>query len=359
MADMTRDPLLSGYFLPRPKWWPMIFAAFIIVLPLSPPVRGIPDEPLWTLDWVGVAVFLGLFAAAIDAARKRRPGLWIVAAITLLGLGFTPFNPGSTVLFAYACALVPWFVGGDTRRTARVVSVILATFSVEVWLAALPLRFWLFTLGWSVIAAVSYLWVVNMMLSLDRLAKMAERERIARDLHDVLGHTLSLITLKAELAGQLLGPDPEIERARREIADVEGISRSALAEVRKTIRNYRAETLQTEIERVGSMLRAAGIEMNCEREVLQFEATRERVLGLALREAVTNVVRHSGARSCHIRVQQAQQDYLLQVEDDGRGGPYPEGQGLQGMRERVEALGGSLLLDRSQGTRLTVRVPVS
>jgi two-component system sensor histidine kinase DesK len=230
---------------------------------------------------------------------------------------------------------------------------------VEVWLAALPLRFWLFTLGWSAIAAVSYLWVVNMMLSMDRLAKMAERERIARDLHDVLGHTLSLITLKAELAGQLLGSEPEIERARREIADVEGISRSALAEVRKTIRDYRAETLQTEIERVGSMLRAAGIEMNCEREVLPFEATRERVLGLALREAVTNVVRHSGARSCHIRVQQAEQDYLLQVEDDGRGGPYLEGQGLRGMRERVEALGGSLLLDRSQGTRLTVRVPVS
>jgi two-component system sensor histidine kinase DesK len=184
----------------------MIFAAFIIVLPLSPPVRGIPDEPLWTLDWVGVAVFLGLFAAAIDAARKRRPGLWIVAAIALLGLGFTPFNPGSTVLFAYACALVPWFVGGDARRTARVVGVILATFSAEVWLAALPLRFWLFTLGWSVIATMSYLWVVNMMLSMDRLAKMAERERIARDLHDVLGHTLSLITLKAELAGQLGGP---------------------------------------------------------------------------------------------------------------------------------------------------------
>ena len=91
---------------------------------------------------------------------------------------------------------------------------------MEVWLAALPLRFWLFTLGWSVIAAVSYLWVVNMMLSLDRLAKMAERERIARDLHDVLGHSLSLITLKAELAGQLLGPEPEIERVLLIVAGV-------------------------------------------------------------------------------------------------------------------------------------------
>jgi two-component system, NarL family, sensor histidine kinase DesK len=337
----------------------MVFAAFIVVLPLSPPRNGIADEPLWALDWLGVALFLALFAAAVDAARKRRPGLWIVAVITLLALGFAPFNQGSTVLFAYACSLAPWFVGGNARRTVTVTAIILAAFSVEVWLAALPLRFWLFTLGWSVIAAVSYLWVVNMMLSMDRLAKMAERERIARDLHDVLGHTLSLITLKAELAGQLLGQEPEIERARREMADVESISRGALAEVRKTIRDYRAETLQMEVDRVAAMLSAAGIEMNCERGVAQLDTTRERVLGLALREAVTNVVRHSGARNCHIRMQQAQHDYLLEVEDDGRGGSYNEGQGLRGMRERVEALGGSLLLDRSRGTRLSVRVPVS
>lgn len=356
---MNRDPVSAANLAPRSKWWPMIFAAFIIVLPLSPPRSGVPDEPLWTLDWLGVAVFLALFAAAVEATRKRRPGLWIVAAVTLLGVGFAPFNPGSTVLFAYACAFVPWFVGGDVRRTASVVAVIVVALSIEVWLAALPLRFWLFTMGWGVIAAVSYLWVVNMMLSMDRLAKMAERERIARDLHDVLGHTLSLITLKAELAGQLLGQEPQIDRARREIADVEGISRSALAEVRKTIRDYRAETLQMEIDRVASMLRAAGIAMNCQREAVQLDTACERVLGLALREAVTNVVRHSGARNCHIRVQQAQHDYLLEIEDDGRGGAYTEGQGLQGMRERVEALGGSLLLDRSRGTRLTVRVPVS
>jgi hypothetical protein len=128
-----------------------------------------------------------------------------------------------------------------------------------VWLAELPVRFWLFTAGWSVIAAVSYLWVVKMMLFKDRLAKLAERERIARDLHDVLGHTLSLITLKAELAGQLLAQESQIPRARQEIAAVESISRSALAEVRQTIRGYRVETLQMEFERVASMLGTAGI----------------------------------------------------------------------------------------------------
>jgi two-component system sensor histidine kinase DesK len=356
--DLNREHLSGGHFAPHSKWWPMIFAAFIVVLPLSPARSSIPAAPLWSLEWLGVAVFLALFAAAINAIRRRRPGLWIVAMIALLGVGFAPFNPGSTVLFAYACALVPWFVGGDARRTASVVAVIIAALSVEVWVAALPVRFWLFTMGWGVIAAVSYLWVVNMVLSMDRLAKMAERERIARDVHDVLGHTLSLITLKAELAGQLLTENPEIARARREIADVESISRSALAEVRKTIRGYRAETLQAEIDRVASMLRTAGITLRCECESARLDATHERALGLALREAVTNVVRHSGARNCHIRAQHGQQGYILEIEDDGLGGAYPEGLGLRGMRERVEGVGGCLLLDRSRGTRLTVCIPV-
>jgi two-component system, NarL family, sensor histidine kinase DesK len=355
---MNRNLVSSTPVVPRSQWWPMIFAAFIIVLPLSP-AAPIPDGLIWKLDWLGVLVFLALFAAAIDSVRQGRPGLWIVVGIALLGVGFAPFSPGSTVLFAYACALAPWFVAGDVRRTAGVVVIIIAVLSVEVWLAELPVRFWLFTAGWSVIAAVSYLWVVKMMLFKDRLAKLAERERIARDLHDVLGHTLSLITLKAELAGQLLAQESEIPRARQEIAAVESISRSALTEVRQTIRGYRVETLQMEFERVGSMLGTAGIAIHCEREAVQLDATREHVFGLALREAVTNVVRHSGARNCHIRVQRAQHDYLLEVEDDGLGGAYSEGQGLRGMRERVEAIGGSLLLNGSQGTRLTVRVPVS
>ncbi len=337
----------------------MIFSTFIFVLPLSPARPVVADGLWWTLDWLGVAIFLALFAAAIASARKHGPGLWIVAAMAALGVAFAPFNPGSMVLFAYACAFVPWFVGGDTRRTATVVAIIIVALSIEVWLAALPLRFWLFTTGWGIVAAVSYLWFVKMMLSMDRVAKMAERERIARDLHDVLGQTLSLITLKAELAGQLLTQDADIPRARQEIAGVESISRSALAEVRQTIRGYRAESLQMEIDRAASMLRTAGIAITCEREAISPNAASERILGLTLREAVTNVVRHSGARSCHIRVQRVHQAYLLEVQDDGSGGAYAEGHGLRGMRQRIEEIGGSVLFDRSQGTRLSVRIPAS
>ena len=334
----------------------MIFSALVVVLPLSPS-RIIPADLMQKLNWLGVLVFLILFAVAIESIRRRRPILWIVVAIAILGLVFAPFNSGSAVLFVYACAFVPWATAGDTRRTVAIVAGILGILSLEAWLAGLSERFWLSAVGWGVIAAAGYLCAVNMMLSMDRLAKLAERERIARDLHDVLGHTLSLITLKAELAGQLLSEDLDTGRARKEIEDIESTSRRALAEVRQTISGYRAEPLELEIERAVVMLRTAGIEVSCSHDSIMLDPGSERVIGLTLREAVTNVVRHAQARACQIRLQRHEHTCLLEVRDDGLGGTFSEGQGLLGMRERIEGMGGSLMLDRSHGTRLTVCIP--
>lgn len=336
----------------------MLFAAFILVLPL-PLEHTVRSELRRTLDWLGVVVFLALFGLALDATRKRRSALWIVVAITLLGVAYAPFNPGSLVLFAYACALTPWFMRGDALRTACIAAAIIAVLGTEGWLVALPVRFLLFTTGACVVAAASYLWVVRTVGSVDRMAKVAERERIARDLHDVLGHTLSLITLKAELADQLLTEPADIDRARREVADVKAISRAALAEVRQTIRGYRVATFETELDRVAAMLRAAGIALTCERDTVNLDSPHEVALGMVLREAVTNVVRHARAQKCHIRVQKTGATLSLEVEDDGPGGAYPEGEGLRGMRERIEPLGGSVLLQKSGGTRLRVCVPAS
>jgi two-component system, NarL family, sensor histidine kinase DesK len=191
------------------------------------------------------------------------------------------------------------------------------------------------------------------------LAKMAERERIARDLHDVVGHTLSLITLKSELAGRLLDAQRNAERARAEIEDVQRISSHALNDVRTTILGDRSETIEAEFERAASTLRTAGIEVECLREPVRLGSTHESILGLALREAVTNVVRHAGASRCCIRLLQTSQTCVLEVQDDGRGGEGSEGQGLRGMRERIEALGGSVLREMTTGTRLTVSLPAA
>jgi two-component system, NarL family, sensor histidine kinase DesK len=170
--------------------------------------------------------------------------------------------------------------------------------------------------------------------------------------------------LKTELAGRLLSKNSDAERARAEMADVENISRQALVDVQQTILGDRAETLEEELERASSTLRTAGIEVDFQRERLTVDAVHESVLGFALREAVTNIVRHSRASTCHIRLQQSAQECLLEVQDDGRGCPQQqeganEGEGLRGMRERVEAIGGSVRREVSAGTRLSIRLPAS
>jgi two-component system sensor histidine kinase DesK len=192
---------------------------------------------------------------------------------------------------------------------------------------------------------------------IEHLAKVAERERIARDLHDVLGHTLSVITLKSELAGKLIDRDPR--RAGKEIREVEEISRQALSDVRDAIRGYRSKGLLAEMAQAKSTLETAGVTVSCDAStIVKLPAMQEGVLTMAVREAVTNVVRHAQARNCSLRLEQQNGACRLEIEDDGRGGLQNEGNGLRGMRERVEMLGGTLRRDSQTGTRLTITLPL-
>jgi two-component system sensor histidine kinase DesK len=197
------------------------------------------------------------------------------------------------------------------------------------------------------------------------LAAVAERERIARDLHDVLGHTLSLIVLKVELAGRLISLDPT--RATTEIADVERTARTALAEVREAIGGYRARGLAAEIEAARKTLDSAGVILTAEstHTSAALSAQEETVLALSLREAVTNIVRHARATTCTLRFVTEDGTRRLVVEDNGQSvSPQAprEGNGLRGMRERIESIGGNLLLERrvppeSHGTRILITLP--
>ncbi len=216
---------------------------------------------------------------------------------------------------------------------------------------------WVTVPVFTAVSVAGCIWAVRMSLRHLGFAKAAERERLARDLHDVLGHTLSVIALKSELAGRLTERSNR-DRALAELRDIEAISRQALADVKHTIVDDRFDTLETELERATSTLRTAGIAVQCRREAGHIDSPQEGILGLALREAVTNVVRHAEARTCSIRLHRTRDLYVLEVQDDGRGSTGREGQGLRGMRERIEALGGSVLREISVGTRLTVHLPV-
>jgi two-component system sensor histidine kinase DesK len=191
----------------------------------------------------------------------------------------------------------------------------------------------------------------------EELAKVAERERIARDLHDVLGHTLSVITLKSELAGKLIDRDPA--RAGKEIREVEEISRQALSDVRDAIRGYRTKGLVAELSQAKSTLETAGLTVQCDAATtVKLPAVQESVLSLAVREGVTNVVRHAQARSCRLRLEQQNGSCRLEIQDDGQGFSTLEGNGLRGMRERVEMLGGTLERMNRSGTMLVITLPL-
>ncbi len=189
-----------------------------------------------------------------------------------------------------------------------------------------------------------------------QLSALAERERIARDLHDVLGHTLSVIVLKAELAGRLMGRDDV--RAAAEIADVERTARTALAEVREAIGGYRSKGLQAEVDQARMTLDAAGVALKCETAPPALKAREETVLSLAVREAVTNIVRHAHATECTMRFATTEDGFcLVEVADNGSFGVTKEGNGLRGMRERVQELGGRFRIEAERGTRLVIELP--
>jgi two-component system sensor histidine kinase DesK len=185
-----------------------------------------------------------------------------------------------------------------------------------------------------------------------RLAIEEERSRMARDIHDILGHTLTAITVKAELAGRLIELAPD--RARREVEELEQLSRTALADVRSTVAGYHALSLPGELARARSVLTAAGIEADLPNTTDHVADSLREVFAYGVREGITNVVRHSGARTCAVRLE----PHRLEVCDDGDGPPSATapGTGLTGLRERAARAGARLTAEpaASRGFRLVI-----
>jgi two-component system, NarL family, sensor histidine kinase DesK len=198
----------------------------------------------------------------------------------------------------------------------------------------------------------------------EELARMAvgeERLRFARDLHDLLGHSLSLITLKSELAGRLLPDEPE--KAEAEVHDIEEVARQALGEVREAVAGYRSPTLDEELAGAAEMLAAAGIACGIENRAGLLPKEIDGVLAWAVREATTNVIRHSKARNCRIVLARKDGDVYAEITDDGRGktDEGEPGSGLSGLAERVASFGdGEFEAEPLQdgGFRLRVGLPL-
>lgn len=212
-----------------------------------------------------------------------------------------------------------------------------------VWLPAIVASMSMMMHGFSrQIAAINQLRATQHELA--RLAVAEERGRVARDIHDILGHSLTAITVRAELAGILIDAD-DPAKARVEVAAVEDLARGALADVRATVAGYRGVNIVSELANAKSLLSSAGIEAELPTTVETLPTQYRELAGWVVREGVTNVVRHSGASRCRIRIGTGS----IEVTDDGRGpvGGTSSGTGLRGLAERVEAAGGRMTIGRS------------
>jgi len=337
----------------------LIYSVFFIVDPIQR-----HNARVWLEFAAAYTCFLALYTGLVYAKRKRTQFV-VLIAMGLLGIAYFPFNGGACGMFIYVAAFVP-FIAESIPVSVITFAAVSGIMMVEGLLLHLSPWSWAFCAFFAVAVGSGNLVAAQRMRAnrklelaheeIAQLAKLAERERIARDLHDVLGHTLSLVVLKSELAGKVLEGDPE--RARREIGEVEQIARKALGEVREAIRGYRSEGLAAEIARAQKTLDAAGVTLECGDKPPHLAPAEETVLSLIVREAVTNIVRHAQASRCRLEFAASGQGTALVVEDNGCGGIRQEGNGLRGMRERVESLGGQLRIDSGQGTRLMIEIPL-
>jgi two-component system sensor histidine kinase DesK len=315
----------------------------------------------WTI--VAAVAFLPLYFWGFWLSGRR--ALIPIAAIAVIGVGLIPINAGGFVFFVFAAS----FAGRVGRPIAGtlVLCVLLVVVAIEAWLVRLPTEAWGPALPLVVLIGglnVVFLEIGRRQAKLRRaaeedarrLAVVAERERIGRDLHDLLGHTLSVITLKAELASKLASRDPD--RSIAEIREVERISREALQEVRRAVQGYGGSTLAGELRHARTALESAGAVLDCDVAPVSLSPAAEQALALSIREAVTNVIRHAHARRCEIRLVADGSSLRLDVRDDGKGGAAPDGSGLLGMRSRVVALGGRVEREGRDGTRVTVILPI-
>ncbi|WP_378029813.1 sensor histidine kinase [Actinoplanes sp. GCM10030250] len=321
----------------------VVFAVLYIAL-VAVPVASLPVRPV--VHHAGLVV-LALLGAGLAAVYAGGPEGWLILLLYVCSAGAVGLTrtawafgwvAGSTgaVLVIGAAHRLP---AGDTVQAAL----------ITLLAGAMTLAFTRF------VRLVEELRRTQRELA--RTVVERERLRFAKDLHDLLGHTLSLVVVKAEVVRRLTPTDPD--RAAAEAADIERIGRTALAEVREAVTGYREHTFDRELDNARAVLADVGIAVSVQETGSDLDLEAGDAFRWVLREGVTNVLRHSRARRCDITVSVDDGESVLTVRDDGVGGRPEPGNGLRGLSERLEQAGGTLEVGpaRGGGMLLTARVP--
>jgi len=342
--------------------WSLLYLGFLFM--------NYNTRPYWlSFTFASMLVFLPLyFIAQLRTGRRQLPFAMTVA---LLGYLLLPQNTGANTYLVYAGAMLG-ASGIGLRALLKWIFVAALVFALEAWLLGWPDQY----VGLSVVITAMLMVAIGaanhfhnekrlrqaeLKLSHDevrRLAALAERERIGRDLHDLLGHTLSLITLKSELAVKLFDRDPLA--ARREIVDVEQVARDALGQVRRAVTGIRTAGLGAELASARLLLESGDVRLDYATTSVVLPPEVETVLALTLREAVTNIQRHARASRARVDIVTDAGEARLSIVDDGVGSVIVPGNGLSGMRERLALLDGRLEIEsvRGRGTRICASIPL-
>lgn len=369
-------------------WFIWVFWLFFLMQPI-PALLASPLSLLAVAQLCGIVLFTALYLwitwqVAYRLARPMPVSLqperaWWIAVGVLFGLAIilvVASKGSATGAFIYVAACIGGRVNAWQAALScaslTLLALLLGTISGSSLAAIADVIFIIPAVGF-LVYFFSQAIQVNQELRLARreiarLAVSEERLRFARDLHDLLGHSLSLITLKSELAGQLITENPE--RAEREVREVEAAARKALLDVREAVAGHRQATLRSELEHAHELLAAAGIECIVGDDAGELAPNVETLLGWVLREGITNVMRHSRARHCVVAVTHSEGIARMTLTDDGRGFVpsrteggvtlAERGNGLRGISERVTAGGGRCEFGAAdeQGFRLSVIVPL-
>jgi two-component system, NarL family, sensor histidine kinase DesK len=338
------------------NWEPYLWVFFLcdLFVPLS---YGQPPAALrgWLIPTVAsLPIFLALYARQY---RMHWHGpWWEIFPIALIAYALLPFNPLAIAYLGYAAMFAPYALPG-LIRPILFSFVLLALYAIELAILrqtdVVPALAWaLLLMSMSCISGFFRVESNRKSIKLSHLAALEERERIGQDLHDLLGQTLSLIALKSELAAKLLLRNPA--SAAQEMTDVMTAARESLKQVRAAVAGIRFIAVADEVESARQLLQSSNIELNFTRNDKTIPAEVETVLGMVIREAVTNIHRHSSATSARIQI--AVNDSVeLVIADNGCGGATVSGNGLTGIQERLRSLGGYLQIDSAPGHGTVLR----
>ncbi len=383
----------SGTMFKRHGGWIRWFFSGIWLVYLIAPVSdlfGKGHGPLWIAGGVTLAVvFCAVYVAVLGTwesyPRRAHIGLAVLFVVSVTAC--LVYGGDWTSMWIYVSAATG-FVFPGRRRALIAVAVVGACYALMCWIdhvSATQLVVELLPVvlfGWAMVGfRLQLVLMFELRQARETVAKLAaneERLRLARDMHDLTGQSLSLITLKAELAAKWLSRLPEsaeLDAVLSEISDIGRVSRQTLQDIREAVSGYRRPTLAVEVITARTSLEAAGIQLEDDPALMvrsgTFNPDAEAALAWCLREAATNVIRHSGARNCRIRLTEHAGEISLEVSDDGHGfeapgaGVVPDasggGTGLHGMSERLSAVGGRFSVSSAgrdgRGFRLTATVP--